>query len=322
MINKQIFKNFFFRTKLLKSMWINLASLNTRFFLRFNPKVIANSTYKSVYKKDINWDNPTDLVEKTQWLQRYSDTSLWTICADKYLVRDFVKERGCGDVLNELYGMWYNADDIDWSMLPNSFVLKANHSCGQVLLVRDKNKLDKNQINIQLNNWMKSVYGYSNAQLHYTRIKPCIIAEKLLINKKESDKSLIDYKIWCFHGVPENILVAYNRSENLSFSIYDLEWNDISDNIGVSENSRQRRQKIAKPLSFDKMIEVAKKLSKDFPQVRVDFYDVDNEAIFGEMTFTNGFSSDPLEYIKYYGSKIDLSKVEKLSRPNTLRLFN
>lgn len=315
---KRIIKDLLFKIKPLNLIWLKLSLWRTKFFLRYNPKVIANKTYKSVFKKDINWNNPTDLVEKTQWLQLYSDTSLWTICADKFLVRAFVKERDCGEVLNELYGMWYKAEDIDWSTLPNSFVLKANHSCGQVILVNDKKLLDIKDTVRELNNWMKTVYGYSSAQLHYTKIQPCIIAEKLLINKKEPSKSLIDFKIWCFNGVPENILVAHDRSGNLTFSIYDLEWNNISDIVGIIESYQYRGPKIAKPLSFDKMIEVAKKLSKDFPQVRVDFYDVDGQAVFGEMTFTNGFSTDTLEYLEFLGSKIDLSKVEKLTRQNTL----
>ena len=307
---------------LLKSMLSSVYWWRTRFLLRFNPKVIANTAYKSVFKKDINWTNPTDLIEKIQWLQIYSDTSLWTICADKYLVRDFVNKRGCGTVLNEVYGMWYNPNDIDWSLLPDSFVLKANHSCGQVILVNDKSRLDKNRTNIQLQNWMKTVYGSINAQLHYTRIKPRIIAEKLLINKKEPDKSLIDYKIWCFHGVPECVLVAYNRTKsNYSLSLYDLEWNNISDIAFNKGNSHFCGTEITKPSSFDEMLEVAKILSKDFPQVRVDFYDIDGEAVFGEMTFTTGFGSYSEEYYKYLGSKIDLSKVEKLSRPNFHRFF-
>lgn len=319
MIIKNRINEFFAKTESRKFIWNKLHITRAKFFLRFNSKVIANKAYKSAFKKDINWENPINFMEKIQWLQIYSDTSLWTICADKYLVRAFVKERGCEEVLNELYGMWYNPNDIDWSMLPNSFVLKANHSCGQVILVEDKNKLDKNKTNIQLRKWMKSVYGIINAQLHYTKIKPCIIAEKLFVNKKDPDKSLIDYKIYCFHGIPECVIVVYNRTKsNISFSLYDLEWNDISDIAFNEKETRCGGPGVPKPLSLGRMIEVAKKLSKGFPQVRVDFYDIDDEAVFGEMTFTTGYPGFTDEYFEYLGNKIDLSKVVKLPKPNSI----
>jgi hypothetical protein len=289
------------------------------FFIRFFPRLIPNKIYKTVFKRDISWNNPIDLIEKIQWMQLYSDTGLWTICADKYLVREFVIERGCGHVLNELYGIWYDANDIDWALLPNSFVLKTNHSCGQVILVKDKNMLQKNSTILQLNSWVRAIYGVTDAQIHYSRIRRCIIAEKLFINLKEPEKSLIDYKIWCFHGVPECVLIVYNRTESdYSLTLYDLDWNNISEKAFNKNNSHYRLTEIDKPKSFEVMLDVAKKLSKGFPQVRVDFYDIDDKAIFGEMTFTTGYGYFSEEYYNYLGSKIDLSTVPKLKRHNYL----
>lgn len=322
MNNKETLRNIYLKIKPLKFIWRKMNLWYTRFFLRFNPKVIANRAYKSRFKKNINWDKPVNLIEKIYWLQIYSDTSLWTECADKYLVRDYVKEKGCEDVLNKLYGKWDDSNDINWSVLPNSFVLKANHSQGQVLLVEDKSKLNIEYITNLLTDWLKSVYGYNAAELHYSKIKPCIIAEKLLVNKSSPNISLIDYKIWCFHGEPEWILVVYDRSDKgLSMSLYDLEWNNISD-IGLNTDSpRYSGVEVDKPGSFDKMIEIAKILSKDIPQVRVDFYDIDGKAVFGEMTFSTGYGSYSDEYYNHLGSKIDLSKVRKLSKTNNIPMF-
>lgn len=322
MNNKEALRNIYLKIKPLKFIWRKMNLWYTRFFLRFNPKVIANRAYKSRFKKNINWDKPLDLIEKIYWLQIYSDTSLWTKCADKYLVRDYVKEKNCSDVLNELYYKWDNVNDIDWNILPDEFVLKANHSCGQVMLVKNKNKLDINHTELKLKNWMKSVYGYTAAELHYSRIKPIIIAEKLFDNKKDPDKSLIDYKIWCFQGNPECILVSYDRTDgNYSLSMYDLEWNNISETAFNKKGMHYRGEDIEKPLSFDRMIEVAKILSKDLPQVRVDFYDIDGKAVFGEMTFSTGYGSYSEKFYKHLGSKIELSKVEKLPKPNYIPLL-
>jgi hypothetical protein len=272
-----------------------------------------------VFNKNIDWDNPTDLIEKIQWLQICSDTSLWTTCADKYLVRGFVKERDCGHTLNSLYGKWDNASQIDWSKLPDSFVIKTNNSCGQNILVKTKQDIDFALVTEQLEKWLKSKYGYYSAQLHYARIKPCIIAEKFLCNKTEPNKSLIDYKIWCFHGEPEFVLVVYNRTDdNYSLSAYDLEWNNISDWAFNKNNKHFSGVGITKPESFDEMIRVSRRLSDNIPQVRIDFYDIDGKPIFGEMTFTTGFGYFSDEFYKYLGNKIDIKRVKKLAKVNTI----
>lgn len=282
------------------------------------PKYLANMVYRSIFRKDIAWDDPQDLIEKIYWLQLNTNTSLWTKCADKYRVREFIKSRKCEAILNTLYGMWEKADDIDFDSLPDSFVLKTNNSCGQIIIVKDKSKLNIEDTKRKLNQWLKYVYGYYGAQLHYTRIKPCIIAEKLLTNSHDSEKSLIDYKIWCFNGQPECILVASNRSKSsvnenggYTLSMYDTNWNNISERALNKNNVHYGGNDIKKPESLEKMLEYAMLLSKGFPEVRVDFYEIDDKPIFGEMTFTTGYGSYAREFYQYLGSKIELSKINR-----------
>jgi hypothetical protein len=286
-------------------------------FLKKDPKVFANIYFRECFNRDIDWDNPVNLFEKINLLQIYSDTSLWTRCADKYLVREYVKERGCGDILNELYGKWDSVNEIDWESLPDSFVLKTNHACGQVIFIKNKQDINKREINSTLNEWLSVKYGYRLAELHYMRIKPCITAEKLLVNKSAPQKPVTADKIWCFHGIPESVLVVFDRTHNKSASVYDLEWNNISDKVLVVNNPHFSGKDTPKPKSFEKMIESAKKLSAGIPQVRVDFYDVDGKAVFGEMTFSSGYDCRYTDdYYDYLGGKIDLSTVAKLNRPN------
>lgn len=310
---KSIVKN----NKILFYFWKKFDWIKTKYHLSTNIKAIPNKIFKKVFGRDINWDTPTNLIEKIYWLQLYTDTSLWTKCSDKYLVREYVKEKGCGDILNTLYGKWDNANDIDWNSLPDSFVLKTNNSCGKVILVKDKQQLDIPKTIKKLNNWLNIKYGYQDAQFHYTKIRPCIIAEKLFENKDDTEKSLVDYKIWCLNGVPECVLVVYDRTKNnYSLSLYDLDWNNISDKGFNINNHHYSGVDIPSPKSFDKMVEYAKKLSSGIPQVRVDFYDIDGKAVFGEMTFTTGYGYFSKDYYDYLGSKIDLSKVEKLEQLN------
>ena len=310
------------KVKPFRLLWREINWIWTKYQLSNNIKTIPNKVFKTIYERDINWDNPTSLIEKIYWLQLYSDTSLWTRCSDKFLVRGYVKEKGCEDSLNTLYGKWENAKDIDWTILPDSFVLKTNNSCGQVILVNNKSDLNIKETIKKLNDWLKIKYGYRDGQLHYTKIKPCIIAEQLFVNESDLGKSLIDYKIWCFHGVPECVLVVHNRTkDNYFLSSYDLEWNNISDKTFDLDSAHYSGVDVQKPKSFKQMIEIAKTLSQGIPQVRVDFYDINGKAVFGEMTFTTGYGYYTEEYYKYLGSKINLNKVKKLDQPNK-PLFN
>ena len=141
-----------------------------RIIASFYPKYLADKTYKCVFRKKINWENPSNLIEKIYWLQFNSDTSLWTLCADKYRVRKFVEERNCGEILNELYGVWNKADEINFDLLPNSFVLKTNNSCGQIIIVKDKSRLNISEVRHKLNSWLKITQGLSCTILAYNHV--------------------------------------------------------------------------------------------------------------------------------------------------------
>ena len=289
-----------------------------RLFSYIYPKYLANRIYKEKFGKNIDWRTPTNLIEKIYWLQFNTDTTLWTLCADKFRVRQFVEERGCGEILNELYGVWDNVDDIDFGLLPQSFVLKTNNSCGQIIFVKDKEKIDVEKIKQKIRNWMNYAYGYNGAQLHYTKIKPCVIAEKVLEDLTNKDGSLTDYKIWCFNGEPECILVANKRTwtdkgvNTYSLSMFDQNWNNISDLALDNRNVHFGGQTLAKPKSLDLMLDYARKLSKGFYEVRVDFYEIDDKPVFGELTFTTGYGSYKTSFYEYLGTKIDISKINRV----------
>lgn len=308
-----ILKDIVKSTPFLDKVW----GIVSKIIFKIDPKILANWVYKSRFKKNINWNDPQDLIEKIYWLQMYSDTSLWTLCADKYRVREYVKEKIGGTYLNKLYGKWENVDDINWDTLPNSFVLKWNNGSGQVLLVKDKSKLDIESTKKVLRSWLRSSYGYEGAQMHYIKIKSCIIAEEYLVNPIEQEKSLVDYKLWCFHGKPCFFLVAYDRKgSDYKLSAYDLEWNNISDKVFNKGSKHYCGESLKKPESLDLMIDLATKLSQDFIEVRVDFYDVIGKPIFGELTFTSGFGSYSLDFYRELGSLIDLTKAKKNSKIN------
>lgn len=285
-----------------------------------NPVYEMNRCYRMLYNKEPDLQNPKEFVEKIYWLQLHSDTSLWTKCADKYRVREYVAECGLQDYLPRLYGKWDAGEEIDFKNLPDSFVLKTNNSCGTVIIVKDKNALDQRRTRRQLDAWLKEPYGYRGAQLHYLGIAPCIIAEELLVPDEEqkyiSPLSMIDYKVYCFNGKPECILVTYNRThDGLWISLFDTGWNVMNDKIKGNIKGyfhHHAEVELRKPSCLEEMLKIASTLSRPFAEVRIDLYVIRGRPYIGELTFTSGTGYFTDSYYEYLGSLIDFSKVKRI----------
>jgi hypothetical protein len=229
----------------------------------------------------LNLDHPKSLNAKIQWLKLYDNTPLKTKLADKYLVRAWIAEQIGEEYLVQLLGVWDSFDDIDFDTLPNSFVLKTNHSSDNTVIVREKALLDKTAAKYNFDYWLSNNYALRFLELHYADIQPKIIAEEYLEN---TEGDLRDYKVLCFNGHAQNILYIQDRNSIKKQAFFDLNWNKLSfthDNISIIEED------IPKPEKLDLMINLAEKLSADFALVRVDFYILNNGDLkFGEMTFT------------------------------------
>lgn len=238
----------------------------------------------------MDWKHPRDINEKIQWLKFYSDTSQWPRLADKYAVRGYVEEKGLKDILIPLLGKWDKAEDIDWSTLPRQFVMKANHGSGDILICSDKEKIDTTHYTQLFTKLLKEKFGYRLGEPHYNKIKPCIIAEQLLDVTKQSfpSSSLIDYKIWCFDGKPSYITIYSNRTKGggCELNIYDTEWNSYPQYVRQNVHYFPGNLSLPRPKHLQKMLDIAATLTKGFPCVRLDLYEVDNKVYFGEMTFT------------------------------------
>lgn len=280
---------------------------------RINPKMLAGILYKRAFKHSLNWDNPKDINEKINWLKFNSDTSRWPDLADKYKVREYVRQCGLEDMLIPLYGKWDRAEDIDWDALPNEFVMKTNHGSGDAFICKDKQSIDKVYWTKYFAKLLKEKFGYKYAEPHYNKIKPCVIAEKLMDNTKQAfaSSSIADYKIWCFDGVPAYIWLCYNRTKHSTdVKLFDLDWNFHPEYSKSIPHYVLSDEQIPRPESLDKMLEAASILSKGFPELRVDFYEIDGKAYFGEITLSsasgyNDFYAD--EFLRILGDKINLN---------------
>jgi len=246
-----------------------------------------NHLWKGRYGYKIDWNNPRDINEKMQWLACFGDTSKWSLCSDKYRVREFLKERGLEELTVKLYGVWENADEIDYEALPDKFILKCNHDSGTCIVVDKAQPYDKKAINNDLNKALNTKFGYINGETYYNTIKPCIIAEEFLESHDCTfSSSLVDYKVWSFDGKPYCTWACHNRDKHCTYvNVYDMDWNVRPECSVFTDHYRDGKGMVPKPKTLDKMMEAASILSKGFPEVRVDFYEVDGRLYFGELTF-------------------------------------
>lgn len=259
--------------------------------------------------KNLNLKNPLSFNEKIQWLKLYDATALKTRLADKYLVRDWIKDKIGEQYLIPILGVWDKFEDIKIDELPNSFALKANHGSGWNIVVPDKSQLDRNSSKEKFENWLSLNSAYiAGFQMHYRDIPPKIIAEQYIEN---DNGNLYDYKIYCFNGKPEYIQVVGDRNPQTHKgreSFYDTQWVRQPFTSGVNPPYEAEKPR---PDNLDEMLRIAEKLSQDFIFVRVDLYKLDNDDIkFGEMTFTpnSGFN-------QWTPPKMDMILGEKIKLP-------
>lgn len=277
-----------------------------------SPRSLINIWYRNVFGEDMDFENPRTLDEKVNWMKLHADMSLWTRCADKAAVRDYVREKGLEHTLNEVYGIYEKPEDVDFAALPDSFVLKSTNGGGgrTVLLVPSKKDLDCAEAIRTMRRWMRHKEGYMYYEPHYKSIPARLLAEKFL-KPSEGECSLVDIKINCIEGKAHSVFLCSDRDpgKSVHYSVYDLDWNIHPECIA----EKYRTEKVyPRPRSFDDMLRYSEILARGIPFVRVDWYEIDGRPVFSEMTFTpgggfQGFYSRP--FLEGMGNMIDLSKV-------------
>lgn len=225
--------------------------------------------------------NPITFDQKMQWLKIYDKNPQKAVLADKYLVREWVKEKIGEKYLVPLIGVWDRAADIDFDVLPQRFALKCNHGSGWNIIVHDKSRLDIDAARKKLDEWMHKSFAYEcGFELHYNDIVPKIIAEEYIEN---NGGEINDYKCYCFGGKFYYVQYIVNRNSGMKLAFYDRNWKKQS----FYNDHPQIDFEVPKPDNLDELVMLAENLAEGFPFVRVDFYRLNNgELKFGEMTFT------------------------------------
>lgn len=211
------------------------------------------------------------------WLTRYWRSPLKTICADKLVVRDYVKSKGLADILVPILGQYDSPEEIDFSLLPESYVLKCNHGCGFNIIVPDTHAVSYDRIRKKLGSLLEVDYSSLYFELHYRDIRRKIICEKMI-----SITPPTEYQFWCVNGEPQSILACKkNHDGTYDAYSYSTSWEQLFDRVGEKPDVV-----LQKPEKLDVMLDYCRILSADFPFVRVDFYEVEANIYFAELTFT------------------------------------
>ena len=271
-------------------------------------KTFTKHYYYQVMQKKLNLRNPQTFHEKLNWLKLYYYNPLTTKIVDKYLVRDYVKEKIGKKYLIPLIGVYNSFEEIDFNKLPNKFVIKCNHDSGSYIICEDKEKLDLTKVKEKINYHLCKNYYYQWREKPYKKVKPKIIIEKYMSDKKTD--SFDDYKFMCFNGEVDSVMLCTDRkSGNPKFLFFDKSWK--LQKYNKASLDKNLKVAVPKPKRLEEMFEIASKLSKGFPFVRVDLYYANNKIYFGELTFfpQAGFDPNILEPVdKMLGEKIVLSR--------------
>ncbi|MBE5753564.1 MAG: glycosyl transferase [Clostridiales bacterium] len=274
----------------------------------FSDKLYIKIQYKATFKRKLNLKNPTSFNEKLQWLKLYNRKPEYSTMVDKFEVKDYV-----ASIIGEQYivptlGVWDSFDEIDFESLPSKFVLKCTHDSGSVIICRDKSIFDKKSAKLKIEKKLKSNLFWHGREWPYKNVRPRIIAEPLM---QDEEGELKDYKIMCFNGVARCAFVCSDRfsEKGLHVTFFDRNWNVMP----FERSFPSVKEGLPQPQNYKKMIELSEILSKDIPFVRVDFYEIDGQIYFGELTFFPGNGMEqfqPEEWDYKLGEWIELTEIK------------
>jgi len=273
-------------------------------------EVYLKLRYKAKLGRYPDLRNPKLFTEKMQWLKLHDRCPEYVRFVDKYEARKIISEKCGAKYLIPLLGVWDSADDIDFSKLPDQFVLKCTHDSGGIVICRDKNTFDIKAAKQRLTKLLKYNYFWHSREYPYKKVKPRIICEKYMTD--ESVTELKDYKVSCFNGEPKFIQLDYDRYTSHKRNMYDTEWNPLSFSVNAFYADALRTFK--RPSALDEMLDISREMSKGYPFLRVDFYVVNETLYLGELTLypASGMGIiTPPEYEGILGELLDISGMHR-----------
>ena len=244
-------------------------------------KLWVRIDYRFHMGKKCDLKNPRTFNEKLCWLKVYYGSAERSALVDKYIAKQFIAEKIGSEYVVKTLGVWDRFEDIKFDDLPERFVLKPTHASGNVMICKDKSKLDMKALKIQTDRWMRRNFYHQGREPEYRKIKPRILAEEFLADK--DGNAVSDFKFFCFNGTPRAVCICKDRfgEGGLLLNYYDMQWNPLP----FRKIHTQQGEPIERPATLEEMSRICKILSEDFLFVRLDLYDVQGRIYMGEMTF-------------------------------------
>lgn len=273
-------------------------------------RIYLQIVYFRHFKKFIDFDNPKTFNEKIQWLKLNYRKEEYTNLVDKYRVKQYITKLIGEEYVIPTLGVWKNVDDIDFKSLPEKFVLKCNNDSGGIVICKNKKDFDEVKAKSFLKERLKNNGYWYGREWPYKNVKPCIIAEKYM--EDSISKDLKDYKFFCFNGSMEFFDIDIDRFIEHRSNYYDRNGNFLP--FGKTYCPPDYTKKIEMPKNLDKMIELAETISHNTVLSRIDFYEIDGQVYFGEITFYPGPGFSPFTDEKWdykLGDMIDLPNIKK-----------
>ena len=292
-----------------RSLYVAISLINCH-----NPKLISDKLCLKAhfylrFGYELNLKNPTTFSEKLQWLKLYDRRPEFTKMVDKYEAKKYASSIIGEEYIIPTLGVWDRAEDIEWGKLPDQFVLKCTHDSGDLIICKDKSKLNKENAIKKLNEGIKRDYYKVWREWPYKNVPRRIIAEKY-IEPAPDLQDLPDYKFFCFNGEPKYCQVISGRNTNMCCDFFDIDWNHQP--FHEPETYPFSEHLLEKPSKYDEMWNLARSLAIDKPFSRIDFYEVEGKVYFGEITFfptggIGGFSPD--KYDRIFGDLINIENI-------------
>lgn len=273
-------------------------------------RIYLQIVYFRHFKKFIDFDNPKTFNEKIQWLKLNYRKEEYTNLVDKYRVKQYITKLIGEEYVIPTLEVWKNVDDIDFKSLPEKFVLKCNNDSGGIVICKNKKDFDEAKAKSFLKERLKNNGYWYGREWPYKNVKPCIIAEKYM--EDSISKDLKDYKFFCFNGSMEFFDIDIDRFIEHRSNYYDRNGNFLP--FGKTYCPPDYTKKIEMPKNLDKMIELAETISHNTVLSRIDFYEIDGQVYFGEITFYPGSGFSPFTDEKWdykLGDMIDLPNIKK-----------
>lgn len=271
-----------------------------------SPKLATCLMYYGCFHKFPDLKNPQNINEKIQYLKlnTYNHNPVITQCVDKLRVKKYLYDRDLESIVPQMLGSYCLPEEVrrHWNEYPQKFVIKCNHGSGYNVLVTNKDTADIDEIIARLRRWMKEDFWRNYCELQYKCVEKAILVEEYL------GDDILHYKFFCFHGMPRFLYVSDGVKDEF-VEYYDMDWNKLPLTLKGYE---YRDETVEKPQTFDEMVAISKKLSKDFPFVRVDLYDAGGRVYFSELTFvpTGGMMQiHPPEVLNEWGKMLNLGGV-------------